>query len=70
MLPKELIGLVLFATLKALSILAGLGGGGIAVPIVMAFFMFETKAAVALSSFTILISTSASFVVNWNERHP
>ena len=55
---------------KALSNIGGIGGGGITLPILMIFFGFKTKPAIAISSFSILLSTSSSFVVNWSEKHP
>ena len=36
----EIAGLAVFAVIKALSNVAGIGGGGITIPILMAFFHF------------------------------
>ena len=54
----------------ALCNIAGIGGGGIAIPMIMAFFKFQTKEAVAISSFTILVCTIARFLYNFNEKNP
>ena len=54
----------------ALSNIAGIGGGGVAIPLVMAFFVFKTKPAIAISSFSIFVCTTARFIFNFNDRHP
>ena len=53
-----------------LSNVAGIGGGGIAIPMVMYFFGFSMKPAIAVSSFSIMLSTLTRFFFNFNERHP
>ena len=67
---KELAGLATFAFIMALCTVAGIGGGGIAVSLIIAFFKFTTKPAVAISSFTILICTLMRFVYNFKSKHP
>jgi uncharacterized membrane protein YfcA len=46
----------------ALCNVAGIGGGGIAQPLIMAFFYFPSKGAIAISSFTIVCSTLFRYV--------
>lgn len=54
-----------------LSNVGGIGGGGIAIPMVQIFFGFDNlKVAIAISSFSIFCSTITRFVYNWKERHP
>ena len=36
----------------------GIGGGGINISLLIAFFKFDTKPAVAVSSFSILVCTA------------
>ena len=48
----------------------GIGGGGVAIPLAMTFFNFSMKPAIAVSSFSIMISTLARFFLNFSERHP
>ncbi len=60
----------MFAVVMALSNIAGIGGGGVAIPIIMAMFVFTTKPAIAISSFSIFLTTLARFVMNFKERHP
>ena len=66
----EVAGLVVFAIIMALSNIAGIGGGGVAVPVLIAFFFFSTKTAIAVSSFSIFLTTFARFIINFKERHP
>ena len=54
-----------------LSNVGGIGGGGIAIPMVQIFFGWsDLKKAIAISSFSIFISTLTRFFYNWKERHP
>ena len=66
----EYAGIVVFSIMMALANIAGIGGGGIAIPIVMAFFHFNTKPAIAISSFSIFMTTLARFVMNFRLQHP
>ena len=68
--PKEWIGTVVFALFMLLANVAGIGGGGVAIPLAMTFFNLSLKPAVAISSFSICVATLARFFFNWNERHP
>ena len=54
----------------ALCTVAGIGGGGIALSMLLAFFKFETKPAVAVSSFSILVCTTMRFFYNFNTKNP
>jgi uncharacterized membrane protein YfcA len=54
----------------ALCNISGIGGGGIAIPLVMAFFVFPTKPAIAISSLSIFITTTARFIMNFKHKHP
>ena len=54
----------------ALSNVAGIGGGGVAIPVVMAMFKFTTKPAIAISSFSIFLTTLSRFIMNFKEAHP
>jgi uncharacterized membrane protein YfcA len=56
--------------IMALSNIAGIGGGGIAIPMAMEFFGLSTKKAIANASFAILFSTLARFFFNLNQKHP
>ena len=54
----------------ALCTVAGIGGGGIAISMLIAFFKFDTKPAVAVSSFSILICTTMRFFYNFKTMNP
>lgn len=54
----------------ALSNIAGIGGGGVAVPLLMGFFHLKTKEAIAISSFCIAITTLTRFAMNFGRKHP
>ena len=54
----------------ALCTVAGIGGGGVANSMLIAFFKFDTKPAVAISSFSILVCTTFRFFYNFNTRNP
>lgn len=66
----EWLGVFIFSAFMGLSNIAGVGGGGVAIPLIMAFFYFETKAAIALSSFSIFVSTICRWLYNFNQAHP
>jgi uncharacterized membrane protein YfcA len=70
MQPKEWVGTIVFSFIMCLSNVAGIGGGGVAIPLAMYFFNLSTKPAIAISSFAIMVSTLARFFYNFNERHP
>ena len=62
--------MIVFSIVMALANIAGIGGGGIAIPILIAFFYFTTKTAIAISSFSIFLTTFARFIMNFKEKHP
>ncbi len=49
---------------------AGIGGGVIDVPLVMLFFKFGTRQAIALSNMIIFMGTVTRFIYYFNERNP
>ena len=68
--PLEVMGWFVLSLAIALCNIGGIGGGLMSVPILIAFFHFETKKAVAISSFAIFFSVLASFIINFKKRHP
>ena len=54
----------------AFSVMAGVGGGGIVVSLCMMCFQFDTKSAIALSGFSILICAVLRFFYNIDQKHP
>ena len=61
---------IAFTFIMTLSNVAGIGGGGIAIPLVSYGYGFGMKPAIAISSFSIMISTLARFFYNFNEKNP
>jgi hypothetical protein len=70
MLPIEIGGTVVLMLLQTLAVMSGLGGGGIIVPLCMAFFSYDVKKTVAISGFTILIGSYTRFFLTMNFKHP
>lgn len=54
----------------SLSVMAGVGGGGIIVSFIMVFCNLDIKDAVAISGFTILVGSLTRFAITFQERHP
>ena len=50
--------------------MGGVGGGGIFVPIGIAFFKFDPKNAIALSNFSIFLSSAMRYLINADQPHP
>ena len=48
----------------------GLGGGGVIVPVMMGFYRFDTKNAVAISNFATPWSAVVRFLKNTHVSHP
>ncbi len=69
-LPLEYAGIAATAITKVGLIMAGIGGAGVIVAIAMAFFGFDTKRSVAISSFATFAATFGSFIFNFREKHP
>lgn len=57
----EWSGVLVYGLIMALCNVAGIGGGGITQPLIMAFYKFPTKEAIAISSFTIVCSSAFRF---------
>lgn len=70
MLGLEVFGTIVLMILQTLAVMSGLGGGGIIVPLCMAFFYYDVKKTVAISGFTILIGGFARFFLTCKKKHP
>lgn len=66
----EIGGTVVLTILMAMAVMSGIGGGGIIVPLLMIFYSLETKAAVAVSGFTILTGSITRFIITYTDKHP
>jgi len=50
--------------------MGGVGGGGMLVPIGITFFKFDPKNAIALSNFSIFLSSAQRYILNSKKSHP
>ena len=58
----EFFGVAIISIIMGLSTMAGIGGGGIVVPLCMTFFAFTTKDAICISGFSILVCQVAKYI--------
>jgi uncharacterized membrane protein YfcA len=66
----EIVGLITLSILMMLCTVAGIGGGGITIPILQVFFVFAFKEATAISGISILICSIARYIYNFKQMHP
>lgn len=66
----EVIGIIILSLMMMLSTMAGIGGGGVVVPLLMTFFQFEPKEASCLSGFSIVLCQLTRFTYNFRQKHP
>lgn len=66
----EIIGTILLTITAAVNNVAGIGGGGMMIPLTIAFFMMRTKEAIAVQSFAIIINSFARFLQTLKDKHP
>lgn len=66
----EFAGFLILPTLVGLANVAGIGGGGITVPIVMICWGFSTKESVAISGATIFVGSVVRFFYSLDRKHP
>eukprot|EP00762_Andalucia_godoyi_P005627 ANDGO_00518.mRNA.1 hypothetical protein NAEGRDRAFT_81115 len=67
---RDGVGTLVLFVASLLSAAAGVGGGGIYVPILILTFSFGPHAAIPLSKATAFGTAFASFLVNLRKRHP
>ena len=70
MFATEFFACFLVIFLLAFSNTGGLGGGGIVVPAALGLYRFDTRNSVSISNFSIAVSTSVRYFVNFREPHP
>lgn len=68
--PLEFLGIYILAIIMGLNVMAGIGGGGIVVPLCMLLFGFDTKESISMSGFIIFLCSVSRFIVNRNQMHP
>lgn len=70
MRESEFWGLILTFLLLWLANMGGVGGGGILIPIGVLCFGFNTKESIALSNFSIFLSSLQRWLLNSGKPHP
>ncbi len=70
MQPLEVVGTIVMMVLMSLCTMAGVGGGGVTVPLILVFFNFELKRCTAISGASILACSAARYIVNFKQKHP
>jgi uncharacterized membrane protein YfcA len=70
MKQSEFWGLIVVFIALWLANMGGVGGGGIVMPISIIFFRFDPKNAIALSNFSIFLSSIIRFLLNAHKPHP
>lgn len=50
--------------------MGGVGGAGMLVPVVITFFKFDPKNAIALSNFSIFLASLQRYLLNSGKPHP
>lgn len=66
----EIIGFILFFIFGSLAVASGIGGGEITVPLLLIFFKFNFKKAVAISNCIVLINTFLSYLLALRRKDP
>ena len=60
-LAEEVVGIIVLPILLGISNIAGVGGGGLIIPVSVALFGFRTREAIAISNFTIFAGALVRF---------
>jgi uncharacterized membrane protein YfcA len=66
----EFVGVIILSFVMGLSTIAGIGGGGVVIPLLILFMKFDTRQSVALSQSTIFFCSIARFFFTLKEKHP
>ena len=66
----EFFGIIVLGVIMALCNAAGIGGGGIVIPICLILFRFDTTHSIALSNVNIFMASLTRFILNFRSKHP
>ena len=66
----EFTGIIVLGVIMALCNAAGIGGGGIVIPICIILFRFDTTHSIALSNANIFMASITRFLLNFRSKHP
>lgn len=68
--PLEIGGIFVLLIMMTLCTIAGIGGGGIEVPLMITFFSFNTKESVAVTGLSIFMCSMTKFFYSFKAQHP
>ena len=66
----EIVGLIVLCLMSILSTAAGIGGGSFMIAIMLGFFNFETKGAIAMSNGIMFLNSLAITIMVFGDKHP
>lgn len=66
----EFCGCILTFIVLFIANCGGVGGGGALIPVVLVFYGFDMKESIAQSNASILVSSIARYLYNFNKPHP
>ena len=70
-LKTEIIGIIVLPLLLGMANIAGIGGGGVVIPLAMGCWGFSTPAAVAISNSTVFLGSIIRYLgFSIKEQHP
>jgi len=70
LLPLEYVGFFVTFICIVGTNAGGLGGGGVMLPVLIVFFRFDLKRAIAMSNSTIAVSGFIRYLMNLGKPHP
>ena len=70
MLDIEFVGCFFCILIVLIANAGGLGGGGVVIPVGIAFFRFDTRESIAMSNASVFISSVVRFILILSKRHP
>jgi uncharacterized membrane protein YfcA len=70
MYKLEFIGCFFTVFILMVANSGGLGGGGVIIPISLAFYKFDTRESIAMSNVSVFFSSLVRFILIMQKRHP
>jgi uncharacterized membrane protein YfcA len=70
MLSIEFVGCFFCILIVMMANAGGLGGGGVVIPVGIAFYKFDTREAIAMSNASVFISSLVRFMLILKKKHP
>ena len=61
MLTTEVVGIIVLPFLLGIANIAGIGGGGLIIPVMISLFGFRTRSSIAISNSTIFMGAMVRY---------